>query len=258
MGQVPGQARRPGGWPGRTIPPLLVPVPGAACCAVCFGPTRDGFRLCYQCGRHQALAPDLADAVVPVSYAISGDWLAEDLWRYKSPYSADTIAAGERLRRLLLVFLHDHGRCVWRAAGMERPGLLAVVPSGRGRLAGLADHPLLQLATGLVRIPTARLAVHPGRLARGRDVDESWLRVLSPVRGQDVLVLDDSWVSGGSAQSSAVALKRAGARRVAVVVLGRHLNPADPRTRPLIASLPAPAPGLERCAVHGPSPSSAH
>ena len=230
---------------------MLVPVPGGACCAVCFGPARDGFRLCYQCGRHRVLAPDLADAVVPVSYAISGDWLAEDLWRYKSPGSAGTIAAGERLRRLLLAFLHDHGPCVWSAAGMLRPGLLAVVPSGRGRLAGLADHPLLQLATGLVRLEPVRLAVHPGHLARGRDLNESWLLVRSPVRGRDVLVLDDSWVSGGSAQSAAVALKRAGARRVAVVVLGRHLNPADPRTRPLIVSLPAAATGLERCAVHG-------
>jgi hypothetical protein len=102
-----------------------------------------------------------------------------------------------------------------------------------------------------VRIPPARLAVRTGHIARGRDLDESWLRVLSPVRGQDVLVLDDSWVSGGSAQSAAVALKRAGARRVAVIVLGRHLNPADPRTGLLIGSLPAPAPGLERCAAHG-------
>ena len=48
--------------------------------------------------------------------------------------------------------------------------------------------------------------------------------------GSDVLVVDDTWVSGGSAQSAAAALKLAGARRVAVVVLGRHVNPADPRS----------------------------
>jgi hypothetical protein len=38
-----------------------------------------------------------------------------------------------------------------------------------------------------------------------------------------VLLLDDTWTSGGTAQSAAVALKRAGARSVAVVVAGRHL-----------------------------------
>jgi hypothetical protein len=37
------------------------------------------------------------------------------------------------------------------------------------------------------------------------------------------LLLDDTWVSGGSAQSAAVALKRAGSRLVATVVLGRHV-----------------------------------
>jgi orotate phosphoribosyltransferase len=46
----------------------------------------------------------------------------------------------------------------------------------------------------------------------------------------DILVVDDTWVSGGSAQSTAAALKLAGARRVAIVVLGRHVNPEDPRS----------------------------
>jgi adenine/guanine phosphoribosyltransferase-like PRPP-binding protein len=38
-----------------------------------------------------------------------------------------------------------------------------------------------------------------------------------------ILLLDDTWTSGGTAQSAAVALKRASARSVAVVVLGRHV-----------------------------------
>ena len=55
--------------------------------------------------------------------------------------------------------------------------------------------------------------------------------------GGDVLVVDDTWVSGGSAQSTAAALKLAGARRVAVVVLGRHVNPADPRSAAFLESV---------------------
>jgi orotate phosphoribosyltransferase len=55
----------------------------------------------------------------------------------------------------------------------------------------------------------------------------------------DVLVIDDTWVSGGSAQSVAVALKLAGARRVAVVVLGRHVNPADPKSAALVRAVSA-------------------
>ena len=55
----------------------------------------------------------------------------------------------------------------------------------------------------------------------------------------DVLVVDDTWVSGGSAQSAAVALKLAGARRVAIIVLGRHINPDDPRSAQFLAALSA-------------------
>ncbi len=65
------------------------------------------------------------------------------------------------------------------------------------------------------------------------------MRVGDPVAGGDVLVVDDTWVSGGSAQSAAAALKLAGARRVAVVVLGRHVNPADPRSAAFLAAAAA-------------------
>ncbi|NED11784.1 hypothetical protein [Streptomyces sp. SID9124] len=44
-------------------------------------------------------------------------------------------------------------------------------------------------------------------------------------RCQDLLV-DDTWTTGNHVRSAATALKAAGARRVAVVVLGRHLNPS--------------------------------
>ena len=70
-----------------------------------------------------------------------------------------------------------------------------------------------------------------------RGVDPRWLRVDGPVAGTDVLVVDDTWVSGGSAQSAAVALKLAGARRVAIVVIGRHVNPDDPRSAQLLGAL---------------------
>ncbi|MER7002677.1 phosphoribosyltransferase [Dactylosporangium sp. NPDC000555] len=47
-----------------------------------------------------------------------------------------------------------------------------------------------------------------------------------PVARARVLLLDDTWTSGGRLQSLAFALKDAGAVAVAAVVLGRHVNPA--------------------------------
>ena len=39
-----------------------------------------------------------------------------------------------------------------------------------------------------------------------------------------MLLIDDTWTTGASAQSAAAALKAAGAGPVAAVVIGRHLN----------------------------------
>jgi adenine/guanine phosphoribosyltransferase-like PRPP-binding protein len=46
-----------------------------------------------------------------------------------------------------------------------------------------------------------------------------------PVPGGRILLLDDTWTTGASAQSAAMALRRAGASSIATVVLGRHINP---------------------------------
>lgn len=169
----------------------------------------------------------LADAVAPIEYAVRGSPLAEDLRHYKSDHIAPAAAAAAagRLRESLAKFLAEHGDSVWRAAGMTAgPTAAAVVPSGQGRR---GEHPLAGIVRSCVELPLVRLAVATGEI-HARGVNPAWVRVGDPVAGANVLVVDDTWVSGGSAQSAAAALRLAGARRVAIVVLGRHVNPADP------------------------------
>jgi len=48
--------------------------------------------------------------------------------------------------------------------------------------------------------------------------------VTAPIEGRSVLLIDDTWTTGASAQSAAAALKAAGASATAAVVIGRHLN----------------------------------
>jgi hypothetical protein len=188
----------------------------------------------------------LADVVAPTGYAVRGGPLAEDLRRYKSDRGdqAEAVAAGGRLRDRLAAFLADQGRAVWEAGGMTAgPGAVAVVPSGQGRPGA---HPLVSLVRSCVELPLVRLAVVAPE-AHARGVNPGWVRVADRVDGggalvldgSDVLVVDDTWVSGGSAQSTAAALKLAGARRVALVVLGRHVNPADPRSAAFLKSVRA-------------------
>jgi hypothetical protein len=282
-------------------PPLYPPAPRpagspAADCEVCRGPVRPGFARCYQCDRHALLGSVLlADAVVPISYAIKGTPFADDLWRYKSaplppsppptsasapasspaPKSASAVmpasaaapastpksasaptpalvatpaSARASVLALMLAFLTDHGPCVWQRAGMPPPDRLAVVPTGAGRP---GPHPLLRLVWPYLRLPGCSLVLRPGR--QGRDLDLDRFQVLARPAGASVLLLDDTWVSGASAQSAAAALKLAGARHVAVIVLGRHVNPDDAASAPLLAGLAAARYNPSACAVHPPA-----
>jgi hypothetical protein len=168
----------------------------------------------------------LADTVGVAGYAVRGGRLAMDLWRYKSD-RADAGHAGERLHETLAGFLRDHASTVWQAAGMTGgPAAAAVVPSGQGRL---GRHPLADIVASCLPLPVVPLTVNP-RAVHARGVTMDWLRVGAPVAGAGIVVVDDTWVSGGSAQSAAVALKLAGARAVAIIVIGRHINPDDPHT----------------------------
>jgi hypothetical protein len=210
-------------------------------CRTCRGPVQAGFARCYQCDlAHARCAAVLADVVAPVAYAVKGGRLAGDLWRYKSG-AAGATEAGARLAALLVRFLREHGDQVWRAAGMAAgPELAAVVPSGQGRP---GPHPLLEIVASCVDVPIVPLSVAPGAAARARGLADgvaaSWLTVGGAVVGTDVLLVDDTWVSGSSAQSAAATLKAAGARRVALVVIGRHVDPADPRSAEFLRTLRA-------------------
>jgi predicted amidophosphoribosyltransferase len=222
------------GIPAARLPGLHQPRGTSMSCVVCRGPLRPGYTRCYQCTQHLLLGEGLlADVVAPVSYAVRGTAFALALARYKSAQgqSAQNKSGqrdeAEALLALLLAFLRDHGPCVWRQADMPAPGLLAVVPSGWGRQ---GTHPLLRLVAPRLRMPLVPLTLRHGE--QGRDLNASRF-VAGPTEGADVLLLDDTWVSGASIQSAAVALKRAGAGRIAAVVLGRYLNPAEPRSAAL-------------------------
>jgi hypothetical protein len=177
----------------------------------------------------------LADAVVPVEYAVKGEQLVTDLRRYKSGRDGAADAA-ERLRSMLAAFVLEHGAEVWQAAGMTgEPSSVAVVPSGQGRP---GPHPLTAIVASCVDLPVTELTVRlPAQPCRRGIITLGWLDVRGSVAGADVLLVDDTWVSGGSAQSAAAALKLAGARAVALVVLGRHVDPSDQRSADLLRAL---------------------
>jgi len=209
-----------------------VPGPGPGVCVCCRGPAGRGFARCFHCHLHAESAPGLlADVVAPVACVPKGSRLATDLWVYKSARPGAREAGGTLLA-MLLVFLREQGPRVWQQAGMPAPAWACVVPSGRGRP---GPHPLQALVRGCLTLPWVPLLARPGADTWGRVLDPGRFCAPRPLTGGAVLLLDDTWTSGGAAQSAVVALRRAGARSVAVVVVGRHLDAPGPR--PLVNRL---------------------
>jgi hypothetical protein len=219
-------------------------------CSVCRGPTGRRSARCYGCDLHMQCAPgSLADVVVPVAFAIKGGSHARCLWQYKSErLAAEAVGrAALTVRALLLVFLHDHGPCLWRAADIPGPTHLAVVPTARGRP---GTHPLRALIAEHLTGPWAELRARPGG-EQVRDLDPGRFKARA-IPGARVLLIDDTWTTGSSAQSAAMALRRAGADAVITVVLGRHVGRAEAERAGLD---PAAMPfRQESCPVHGANP----
>jgi hypothetical protein len=226
---------------------LCSPLPaGPGRCAVCRGPALPRCLRCYHCSLHWRGAPGLlADAVVPVSYSIPGTDYARMLRSYKS-LASDRAQACPALRSLLLVFLHDHGRCLWASAGMAAPSHAAVVPSGGARP---GVHPLRTLIEPDLALPWADLTASPGELVQAREFRPGRYRA-APLAGATVLLLDDTWASGSSAQSAAAALKLAGARSVVTLILGRHISRAHPQAASFFPALAERNFQPDQCAVH--------
>jgi phosphoribosylpyrophosphate synthetase len=118
--------------------------------------------------------------------------------------------------------LRGHEDCLRHIAGFERL-FWAVVPS---TTKPPELHPLRAIVARAIPVGATEILVAP-RLqnsdARQLSADR-FTTSSSDVAGNHVLVIDDSWVSGGHAQSVASALKQGGATAVSVLAIARTLN----------------------------------
>ena len=89
-----------------------------------------------------------------------------------------------------------------------------------------------EFGSELADILSRRLNITRSRFAEALVTSSTNTRRLRPdeytvqadVAGKRVLLIDDQWTSGASLQSSAIALRRAGAARVAGLVIGRRVD----------------------------------
>jgi predicted phosphoribosyltransferase len=199
---------------------MLNATPGLGVCGVCFTFT-DGYDRCFTCAQHQS---HLA-AVSPISYSVAGEQLHHALASYKRLTGDVARRVGAEVAAVLWRHLAEHEPCVAAAAGVAAFPLVTTVPSGER----LRDerHPLRQLVgttVGATRERYERLLERSAADVPARTFDPEKFRARRQLHGEAVLLIDDTWTSGASAQSAAAALTQAGAGAVAAVVIGRHLK----------------------------------
>jgi len=199
---------------------LLRPEPGAGVCELCWNLT-DGYCRCYACAHtEQRLA-----AMAPISYSVAHEQLHHVLAGYKR-WPAPIAATTQReLAAVLWRHLLAHEPCHAAAARADRFELVTTVPAGtteRDR------HQPLRRVVGELVGPTRdryrRLLRRSDHPLETRTFDPLRFTATEGLNGEAILLIDDTWTTGASAQSAAAALRAAGAGAVAAVVIGRHVS----------------------------------
>jgi predicted amidophosphoribosyltransferase len=199
---------------------MFGPRRGQSVCELCLNFTR-GYPRCYSCAR----VDSRLQLVTPVSYSVAGEQLHHALMGYKRFGGTVARRLAVELAAVLWRFLAAHESCVAAGAGVERFELVTTVPSGSRERD--PSHPLRRIVGELVAPTRER---YETLLRRSRLELEPRMfheRKFEPTRaldGEPVLLVDDTWTTGASAQSAAAALRRAGSGSVAAIVIGRHVN----------------------------------
>ncbi len=229
---------------------------GPGRCAVCTAPALAD--MCGGCTSQRAAhGPWLANLVVPLAY-VRG-WMSpahqseHHVRRYKHPVQPSPGCMND-LRLMVLAGTLLHGECIARAVGWWQVVTFVPAATRPG-----PEHPVAELARQVAghNLNAQRVVLNlgPGFAAeptRSPRADRFYVapEFLPIIAGRHVLVVDDTWVSGGKVQSAALALKAAGAAVVTIVCVARWLSYRWDEHRPLINSLRDPYDAL-RCPVTG-------
>lgn len=187
-------------------------------CTVCARPS-DGFTRCFQCRQHRYFH-GLADATAIMTYAVAGQQSGSMMRGYKAapPVREHQLA----VRLLAELGVAGHASCAAELAGTPVTHWAAVpsLPAKPG------EHPLCPLVSP--HAPGERIsltAAASGRVQYARDVSADHFAVAGRLPpGAHVLLIDDTWVTGGHAQSAALALRQAGATRISLLVIARWMT----------------------------------
>ncbi len=200
-----------------------------ATCADCATPV-DGYGRCFTCHSHHS-QPGLADATAFLTYAVAGQKSGLVMRGYKArpPVAEHRQVVG----LLLLVALEGHTQCI-EALGGSAVTHWAVVPSLPAKP---YVHPLRGLVADRVKGGEVPLVAAPS-VSQPRVVNPDHFTCnMQMPQASHALLIDDTWTTGGHAQSAVLALRRAGAARVSALVVARWLKEDYGENKRFIAEL---------------------
>lgn len=222
-------------------------------CSICRAPTPIGaqgthYARCFTCNNGQYST--VLSGFVPICYSVH-EGLEGALWRVKNENANGWLQLP--LASLLHTFLDNHLKCIEDAYG----GAFDVgvtVPSSKQRNG--VNH--LDSLLSCVRKWPIKWERDILTKMRSESAAERRQRIVPDLFAADpsvnrkrVLLLDDTFTSGGTMASAAHALRDAGATCVVGISFGRQLNSNREEARDLISELPQRPLDIETCAVHG-------
>ncbi len=227
-------------------------------CQVCAGPATEA--VCGKCAGHRdefgdRLANQVAILAYARGYAPGLHQSAHHVREYKAIPPAEKCA--EDLAMMILAATYIHWRCI---AGQGSGAIWDSVTFVPSKSRPGPEHPVAELArnVALCNGSKNRFRLHLGvgydapkrTIVRDRfSVPES---ALGRVVGKRILLVDDTWTTGGTVQSAAVALHDAGAGHVTALCVARWCRHDWSDHRQLLDSCTAPYDAFV-CPVQNPS-----
>lgn len=154
-----------------------------------------------------------------------------------------------QLAALVARFLRSHDQHIIAAAGGRTWNAVTTVPSSKARV---GRHPLVDVLDMVKALRTSYVDVlTPGPVPTGhRSANQHGFKASTIARGRSLLLVDDTYTTGGRLQSAASALDLAGAEVVAALVIGRVMTPEfSPAAKQLWEKASATSFAFNRCCL---------
>jgi hypothetical protein len=187
-------------------------------CAVCSTPC-PGYQYCHRCLTQSRQQHQLADQVASLTYAVAGQQAGYVMRGYKANPAVDEHRNVVAMTAILGLGLHSE--CAGRLRGVD-VSHWATIPSLPARA---GTHPLRALVAQAA-VGQEITLVAAATTGNARAVDPNHFTAAPLPQGAHLMLIDDTWASGGHAQSAAIAGRAAGAGHVSVLAVARWIDPA--------------------------------